>query len=152
MIACTKEPKGFRQIGQLVRPVYHRLQFAGLEQLIHVVEVLVGSQPDETKVLVVQPGGERTHDQGLQQARDAAADGDIGAVGIECPKVGKGRTVRFHIEDEVVTSATLGEVLLEVINHVGRAHGTQHVQFSELVDHGHLNAVKFGYLQGECAN
>lgn len=45
-----------------------------------------------------------------------------------------------------------GEVFLEVINDVVRAHGTQHVQFAGLVDDGHLNVIEFGDLQGERTN
>ena len=41
---------------------------------------------------------------------------------------------------------------LEVIDDVVRAHVTQHVQFAGLVDHGHLNVVELGHLQGERTN
>lgn len=54
VITGTKTPKRFRYIGEFVLPVDHRNQLPGFEELIHVAEVLVGFQPDDTQVLFVK--------------------------------------------------------------------------------------------------
>ena len=70
VIARAEEPKRFRQIGELVRPVNHRYQVAGFKQLIHVGEVLVLLQAYNSQVLVEQARNQGTQDQCLQQARN----------------------------------------------------------------------------------
>ncbi len=51
VIAGAEEPKRFRHIGELVRPVNHGYQLAGFEQLIDVAEILVGFQDNDAHVL-----------------------------------------------------------------------------------------------------
>lgn len=54
-----------------------------------------------------------------------------------------------NVEDEIVALATLGEVLLGVINDAVGAERSDHIQFLRVVDAGHIRSVRFGKLYGE---
>ena len=57
MIACAKESERFGHIDELVRPVNDRYQFSGFKQFIHICQILVGFQHNDTDVLVRQARG-----------------------------------------------------------------------------------------------
>jgi hypothetical protein len=60
--------------------------------------------------------------------------------------------VSRDIEDEIVTLATLGEVLLGVIDDLVCAERTDHVQFPRAVQAGHVRSERLGKLHGEATH
>ena len=132
-VSFFKIPDGLGNLAQRERPVDHRRELAGLDELLEDDHVLVVLRGHERAQLLAHERGhherpEQTSDDSEPPSSLFASDEDEGPLGGEGASEARQRRVPADVEDHVVATPPFGEVLACVVYDVVRADGPYHLR------------------------
>src|SRR5687768_995072 len=126
-------PECLRSFTQAIWPVDHRHQRPRFEHISQIGQTLVCLEWQNTKSLVPNDRKHGPEQQIDKKSRNVAAKHHVYAVRTQGAHAVEYRSVRLHIENQIVTLSIPGEILLCVIDDMVGPPRAQQVQFFSAV-------------------